>query len=121
MAQSDSLEGFYFAWRLFRDRLSTKANLVDHRIIPPDAHFCFSGCGGVESAHQLFLSCNTFGSLWSLVQSWIGFSSADPHQLSAYFIEFINAAGGLKTRRSFLQFFVFWLCEMNVIIDYSEI
>ncbi|GAU45521.1 hypothetical protein TSUD_186780 [Trifolium subterraneum] len=33
----------------------------------------------IESAQHLFLSCNTFGSLWSSVRSWIGFSAAD-HQ-----------------------------------------
>jgi len=35
--------------------------------ITPDAHhYCVSGCGGVESAHHLFLSCNNFGFLWTL-------------------------------------------------------
>ncbi|GAU13906.1 hypothetical protein TSUD_262330 [Trifolium subterraneum] len=57
------------AWRLLRDRLSTKSNLVTRSIITPGDHLCVSGCGGAESAEHLFLSCGTFGSLWSLVQS----------------------------------------------------
>jgi hypothetical protein len=70
-----------FAWRLLRDRLPTKSNLVARGIISPEAHFCVSGCGGLESAQHLFLSCSTFGSLWALVRAWIGFSSVDAHSL----------------------------------------
>jgi hypothetical protein len=60
-----------FAWRLLRDRLLTKTNLVARGIISPEVHFCVSGCGSVESAQHLFLSCGVFGSLWALVYSWI--------------------------------------------------
>ncbi|GAU44198.1 hypothetical protein TSUD_373340 [Trifolium subterraneum] len=45
-----------FAWRLLRDRLPTKANLVTRGIISSEAHYCVSGCGVVESAQHLFLS-----------------------------------------------------------------
>ncbi|GAU35790.1 hypothetical protein TSUD_56670 [Trifolium subterraneum] len=55
------------AWRLLRDRLPTKANLVTRGILSSEAHFCVSGCGAVESAQHLFLSCSTFGPLWSMV------------------------------------------------------
>ncbi|KAK2391367.1 hypothetical protein QL285_064833 [Trifolium repens] len=50
-----------FAWRLQRDRLPTKANLVTRGILSAAAHLCVSGCGEVESAHHLFLTCSTFG------------------------------------------------------------
>ncbi|KAK2430956.1 hypothetical protein QL285_029238 [Trifolium repens] len=49
-----------FAWRLLRDRLPTKTNLVSRGILPPDLHFCASGCGDIETAQHLFLSCGTF-------------------------------------------------------------
>ncbi|GAU40452.1 hypothetical protein TSUD_374620 [Trifolium subterraneum] len=52
------------AWRLLRNRLSTKANIVARGILPPTAHFCVSDCGAVETGHHLFISCSTFGSLW---------------------------------------------------------
>ncbi|GAU13337.1 hypothetical protein TSUD_42910 [Trifolium subterraneum] len=42
------------AWRLLRDRLPTRANLVSRGIISPEAHFCVSGCGGIESAQHRF-------------------------------------------------------------------
>ncbi|GAU29128.1 hypothetical protein TSUD_58940 [Trifolium subterraneum] len=65
------------AWRLLRDRLPTRTNLVSRGIISPEAHFCVSGCGGIESTQHLFFTCGTFGSLWSAVRLWIGFSSVD--------------------------------------------
>ncbi|GAU40500.1 hypothetical protein TSUD_189820 [Trifolium subterraneum] len=60
------------AWRLLRDRLPTKVNLITRGILPLTAQLCVSGCGEVETAQHLFLSCSMFGSLWSLVSSWIG-------------------------------------------------
>jgi hypothetical protein len=39
------------AWRLLRNRFSTKDNLVRRHIIPPDASIC-TGCGGAETAHH---------------------------------------------------------------------
>ncbi|KAK2419896.1 hypothetical protein QL285_030707 [Trifolium repens] len=52
-----------FAWRLLRDRLPTKANLVARGIISLDAHSCVSSCSDIESAHHLFLTCSFSGSL----------------------------------------------------------
>ncbi|PNX56781.1 70 kDa peptidyl-prolyl isomerase [Trifolium pratense] len=92
-----------FAWRLLRDRLPTRANMVSRSILSPEAHFCFSGYGDVESAQHLFLSCSTFGGLWSLVSSWIGSSSETAQTLSDHFVKFTTSAGGLRARRSFMQ------------------
>jgi hypothetical protein len=68
-----------FLWRLLRDRLPTKTNLVTRGILSPDLDTCVTGCGGADSAQHLFLTCGTFGSLWPLVRAWIGFSTADAH------------------------------------------
>ncbi|CAJ2647900.1 unnamed protein product [Trifolium pratense] len=57
------------AWRLLRDRLPTKANLVTRGILSTTDHHCVSGCGEVKTAQHLLLSCSTFGALWSLVSS----------------------------------------------------
>ncbi|MCI18448.1 tether containing UBX domain for GLUT4, partial [Trifolium medium] len=88
-------------------QVTHKANLVTRGILSSEAHYCVSGCGAVESAQHLFLSCNTFGSLWSLVRSWIGFSSVDSHTLSDHFVQFTYSAGDLRARRSFMQ--LIWL------------
>ncbi|MCI36975.1 kinesin-like protein, partial [Trifolium medium] len=75
-------------WRLLRDRLPTKANLSSRGILAAADLHCVSGCGAVESAHHLFLSCSTFGALWSLVSSWIGSSAVTAQTLSDHFVQF---------------------------------
>ncbi|MCH81186.1 tether containing UBX domain for GLUT4 [Trifolium medium] len=51
---------------------------------------------------------STFGSLWSLVSSWIGSSAVNNAQtLSDHFVQFISSAGGHRARRSFMQ--LIWL------------
>ncbi|GAU22487.1 hypothetical protein TSUD_296060 [Trifolium subterraneum] len=84
------------AWRLLRDRLPMKANLVIRGIISPEAHFCVSGCGGIETAQHLLFTCGTFDSLWSVVRSWIDLSSVDPQNPSDHFLQFIHLAGGRR-------------------------
>jgi hypothetical protein len=102
-----------FAWRLLRDRLPTKSNLVSRGILAPDLHDCVTGCGGIETAQHLFLSCSTFGPLWALVQSWIGFSTVDAYSLTDHLVQFTYSAGGLRARRSFLQ--LVWLACVWVV------
>jgi hypothetical protein len=87
--------------------LLTKINLVT-RIIRK-SHFSMVGCGDIESAHHLFLSCSTFGSLWSLVRSWIGFSVVDSHNLSDHFLRFTYSSRGRNGHQSFLQL-IWFLC-----------
>jgi hypothetical protein len=101
------------AWRLLRDRLPTKANLVSRGILSPDQHHCVAGCGSIETAHHLFISCSTFGSLWALVRSWIGFSTVDAYNLTDHFLQFTFSIGGARARRSFLQ--LIWLACVWVV------
>jgi hypothetical protein len=79
-----------FAWRLLRNRLPTRDNLVRRHIIPHDAQLCVTGCGGVETAHHMFLSCPVLASLWCLVRNWVGISSADPFQIQDHFVQFVH-------------------------------
>jgi len=58
-----------FAWRLFRDRLPTKDNLLRRGVINHDSRTCVAGCDFVESSSHLFLHCNIFGSVWHLIYS----------------------------------------------------
>jgi hypothetical protein len=101
------------AWRLLRNRLPTKDNLVMQHIIPPDASLCVTGCGGVETRHHLFLSFPVFAPLWSLVRSWIGIFSADLLVLHDHFLQFTYSAGGSRARCFFMQ--LLWLCYIWVV------
>ncbi|GAU19084.1 hypothetical protein TSUD_79060 [Trifolium subterraneum] len=101
------------AWRLLRDRLPTKANLVTRGILSPEAHFCVSGCEAVESAQHLFLSCSTFGPLWSIVSSWIGSPLVVSHTIPDHFAQFTLSLGGSRGRRSFMQ--LIWLVSVWVV------
>ncbi|KAK2421560.1 hypothetical protein QL285_032176 [Trifolium repens] len=92
-----------FAWRLLRDRLPTKTNLVSRGILAPDLHYCVRGCGGIKTHQHLFLSYSIFGSLWGLVRSLIGFSAMDDSSLTDHFVQFTSSAGVLRARRSSLQ------------------
>jgi len=56
-----------FAWRLLRNRLLTKDNLVRRRVLGIDDNVCIGGCGSQETASHLFFDCDTFSSVWFLV------------------------------------------------------
>jgi hypothetical protein len=73
-------------WRLLRDKLPMKTNLVTRGILSPYCTLCVTGCGGTKSAHHLFLSRGTLSSLWPLVHAWIGISTADAYSLSDHFV-----------------------------------
>ncbi|GAU27940.1 hypothetical protein TSUD_146550 [Trifolium subterraneum] len=107
------------AWRLLRDRLPTKANLVTRGILSPEAHFFVSGCGAVESAQHLFLSCSTFGPVWHMVSSWIGSPLVDSHTIPDHFAQFTLSGGGSRGRRSFMQ--LIWLVSVFGLYGMSEI
>ncbi|XP_045802373.1 uncharacterized protein LOC123895953 [Trifolium pratense] len=96
-----------FAWSLLRDRLPTRVNLVTRGVLSPTAHTCVFGCGAAESAHHLFISCNTVGSLWDLFRSWIDIPLVDFTTLHDHFVQFTSSAGGSRAHRSFLQ--LIWL------------
>jgi len=97
------------AWRLLRDRLPTKLNLLDHDIISADDTVCLAECGHVETTQHLILSCNYYDSLWQAVRSWHGLLGLNPQSISDHFYQFIHSSYGLPARRSFLQL-VWLLC-----------
>jgi hypothetical protein len=96
-----------FAWRIIRDRLPTKANLVVRGVIPTEATYCVSGCGHVETAEHRFLACSTFASLWQQVRDWIGFVGVDSNNISDHLVQFTYMTGDGKAKRWFLQ--LIWL------------
>ncbi|PNY02098.1 E3 ubiquitin-protein ligase Hakai-like protein [Trifolium pratense] len=61
-----------------------------------DVQSCVAGCGKMESAQHLSISCSTFGFVWSSIRSWIGVFSVDPHNLVEHFLPFTFSARGLR-------------------------
>ncbi|GAU17835.1 hypothetical protein TSUD_329610 [Trifolium subterraneum] len=110
----DSVDGYTVrgAYKLLTDQdmppLDAAANLIWHTQGPGSAtDFCVFGCGAVESAQHVFLSCSSSGSLWSLVSSWIGSSFVTAQTLSDHFVQFTTSAGGTRACCSFVQ--LIWL------------
>ena len=110
------LKVLVFAWRLLRDRLPTKSNLVSRGVMASEAALCISGCGTIESAQHLWLSCFAFASLWPMVRDWIGFMGVDSNVLSGHFVQFVHSTGVSKARKSFLQL----ICLLCVWVLWTE-
>ena len=89
-----------FAWRLFRDRLSTKDNLFRRRIIDVDAQSCVGGCGLVETSPHLFLHCTFFGSVWNHIYQWVDVSAVMSDNVAYHFLQFSHIGGAVKSRQS---------------------
>ena len=92
-----------FAWRLFRDRLPTKDNLLRRGVIPYDSRLCIAGCNTVETSTHLFLHCPMFGTVWYLLFRWLGFSTAIPLGVVDHFNQFFLDGGNVKARGAILH------------------
>jgi hypothetical protein len=66
-----------FVWRLLRNRLPTRDNLVRRRVINEELILCPAGCGIREEVDHLFLGCATLSSVWPLVWHWLQISSVN--------------------------------------------
>jgi len=75
-----------FVWRLLRDRLPTKSNLVTIGVISSEASQYISDCGSIETVQHLFLACCDFSSLWPMVRHWLGFMGVNTNVLSNHFL-----------------------------------
>ena len=90
------------AWRLFRNRIPTKDNLVHRGVLPSTDMSCVFGCGSSESAVHLFIHCSFSGTLWALVSNWLSISFVHPSELRHHFIlNYISRLFGLLQFGSF--------------------
>ena len=104
------------AWRLLKDWLPTRVDLLLRSILQAEGVRCVAGCGFEESASHLFLHCEVFELLWQYIRTWIGMSDVDPLNISEHFLQFMHYTGHSKARRSFLQL----LCLLCVWLIWSE-
>jgi len=92
-----------FVWRLLRNRLSTKDNLLRRRIISHEDSACVAGCGKQETTNHLFLGCDIFGLLWAQVWLWLGISSVSQVDITQHFTQFINMPGMSRSSTLFFR------------------
>ena len=92
-----------FAWRLFQDRIPTKANFVHRHVIQPTDNLCVGGCGFIETTDHLFIACNFFGSTWYLICLWLGVSWAFSGSVKDHFSQFTHLVGLLRRSHLYLK------------------
>ncbi|XP_058775083.1 uncharacterized protein LOC131649336 [Vicia villosa] len=61
-----------FSWRLLKDRLPTRLQLLKRDIIVDNEEcLCVFGCPIKEDAKHLFLRCDKLRRVWEKIQSWL--------------------------------------------------
>jgi len=102
-----------FVWRLLRNRLPTKDNLVRRHVLNHTDTTCISGCGELETATHLFLYCDIFGSLWSHIWHLLHISSVMPGHIRQHFIQFTYMADLPRFTHSFSK--IIWCASVWVL------
>jgi len=102
-----------FVWRLLRNRLPTKDNLMRRNIIHANDLACVNGCGVAETTTHLFIDCESASSLWTLVWNWLGITVVAPCQLRDHCIQVSFMAGMSHGTHSFFK--VIWFACVWVI------
>ncbi|GAU38426.1 hypothetical protein TSUD_396060 [Trifolium subterraneum] len=91
--------------------------LTDQGVVPLDAATCLIWHSQVPLKVSILtwrlLRDRMFGSLWSLVSSWVGSATVTTQTLSDQFVQFTSSAGGTRSRRSFMQ--LIWLACVWVV------
>lgn len=78
-----------FSWQLLLDRLPTRTNLCQRKVLHEDDDlFCVFCNSQFESALHLFLHCPFTSSLWSHISLWLGTVFQQPISLLHFFVIF---------------------------------
>jgi len=101
------------AWRLIRNRLPIKDNLVRRRVLLIDDNVCVRECGSLETVEHLFLGSDIFTCVWSSVLQWMRISFIAPATVRDHLLQFDHLAG--FPRSSHLFFRIIWLACVWVI------
>ncbi|XP_024628726.1 uncharacterized protein [Medicago truncatula] len=107
------LKVFVFVWRLLRNRIPTKDNLLRRRINSLDNTSCTGGCGSSETANHLLIHCVFFGMVWHRIYQWLGISFIVPASASDHLHHFGHPAGIPRSSHSFVT--VIWMADVWVI------
>jgi len=77
-----------FAWRLFRNRVPTKDNLLHRRILTSDELGCTTNYGEQEDIDHLFVKCDFFCRIWYYIFNWLGFYTASNGRVLEHIYQF---------------------------------
>jgi len=67
-------EEYVRVWRILRNRILTKDNLVRRGVLSSTDMSCALGCDCTESVTHIFLQCTLSADLWPLVWKLLGIS-----------------------------------------------
>ena len=95
-----------FVWRLLRNRLPTKYNLICRGALHLNDIYCIGDCGCPETTNHLFFSCDIFGNVWHRVYQWLRFSFISPNSIRDHFHQFGHMTGLPRVTHSFFK--VIW-------------
>jgi len=100
-------------WRLLRDRLPTRGNLMRHGVLPSSDVLCVVGCDCIESATHLFLHCTVSAGLWVLVLNWLDISFVHDGEFQHHFLQFTKMAGMPFSTQVFFR--IIWFATIWVL------
>jgi hypothetical protein len=90
-----------FVWRLLRNRLSTKDNLIRRHIILIDDTSCIGGCSSSETTDHFFFRCDHFGMVWHRIYQWLRISFIVTASVRDHLHQFVHLAGLPQSTHSF--------------------
>lgn len=101
------LKAQIFAWRLLRDRLPTKGNLVKRNTLGELDQSCCCCSIKDESAAHFFMRCREIEKLWDAVVDWIGANWVQPNEVHLHWLGFSNLLGKGTFERRLIGL---WIC-----------
>lgn len=100
------------AWRLLRDRLPSKDNLLKRGAIPQAEIDCCCCKREVESALHFFFRCPNVVGLWNAIIEWTGTSWASPSEVNCHRLCFASLLGYGKMEK---RLGGLWICVIWVL------
>ncbi|XP_058763359.1 uncharacterized protein LOC131636778 [Vicia villosa] len=96
-----------FGWRLLKDRLATKQQLIKRGIIEPnDESLCVFGYGQLEDSIHLFLNCPFVRKVWEKILVWLGINVVTDTDCPGHFMQLME---NMRSSCSIRRAAVFWM------------
>jgi hypothetical protein len=96
-----------FAWRLLKNKLPSKDNLLHRGMNQLDSVLCVGDCGVVETSDHLFFGCKLATPLWCNIMLWLGISCPVSNSANEHAMQFCNTYLFRKEVRQGIR--VIWL------------